>query len=206
MPRSWSGPTGWRVPPHARIGLQHRALGACRSRGGPGPAGHLRLQRPRVRRVHARVMAGAGRAVQRQLPLRQKRASVPARRFRRDRPDLSRDVRAAGHRRAAPASALCACSIQIADESGNDLVHGAVDYDSIVALRVCAAATGRAVTRRPVRPLHRRHDRACPKACCGVSTTSSCHAFGGRNMGTGELTQSYDEIAKRVTRTRAPRS
>ena len=48
--------------------------------------------------------------------------------------------------------------IQIADESGNDLVHGAVDYESIVASGASAAADGRAVTRRPVCALHRRHD------------------------------------------------
>ena len=35
------------------------------------------------------------------------------------------------------------------------------------------AAAGRAVARRPVRALHRRHDRACRRVCCGVSTTSS---------------------------------
>ena len=48
--------------------------------------------------------------------------------------------------------------IQIADESGNDLVHGAVDYESIVGVGRRRTAAGRAVTRRPLRALHRRHD------------------------------------------------
>ena len=49
--------------------------------------------------------------------------------------------------------------IQIADDSGNDLVHGAVDYESIVGVGRTAAAAGRTLPRRPVRALHRRHHR-----------------------------------------------
>ncbi|WP_333891037.1 acyl-CoA synthetase [Mycolicibacterium gadium] len=87
--------------------------------------------------------------------------------------------------------------IQIADDSGNDLVHGAVDYESIVRSGssdpppvepspddLYVLYTG-GTTGMPKGVLWRQHD---------IFMTS----FGGRNMATGELTQSYDEIAKRV--------
>ncbi len=119
------------------------------------------------------VMAGPGRAVQRQLPVRQERASLPARRFRRHRTDLPRDVRAARRRREAASFRNLRVLIQIADESGNDLVHGAVDYESIVEVGHAryAARTSRPPTTctcsTPAAP------RACPRVCCGASTTSS---------------------------------
>lgn len=87
--------------------------------------------------------------------------------------------------------------IQIADESGNDLVHGAVDYESIVKSGtpvlppnepspddLYVLYTG-GTTGMPKGVLWRQHD---------IFMTS----FGGRNMYTGEVTGSYDEIAKRV--------
>ncbi|MCV7300598.1 acyl-CoA synthetase [Mycobacterium barrassiae] len=86
--------------------------------------------------------------------------------------------------------------IQIADDSGNDLVHGAVDYDSIVTSGpseppplepspddLYVLYTG-GTTGMPKGVLWRQHD---------IFMTS----FGGRNMATGELTRSYDEIAQR---------
>jgi fatty-acyl-CoA synthase len=87
--------------------------------------------------------------------------------------------------------------IQIADESGNDLVHGAVNYESIVASGMTQPPpvvpspddlyvlyTG-GTTGMPKGVLWRQHD---------IFMTS----FGGRNMYTGEVAGSYDEIAKRV--------
>jgi acyl-CoA synthetase (AMP-forming)/AMP-acid ligase II len=86
--------------------------------------------------------------------------------------------------------------IQIADESGNDLVHGAVDYESIVASRTSGPPrvepspddlyvlyTG-GTTGMPKGVLWRQHD---------IFMTS----FGGRSLYTGELANSCDEIAKR---------
>ena len=86
--------------------------------------------------------------------------------------------------------------IQIADESGNDLVHGAVDYESIVASRTSGPPrvepspddlyvlyTG-GTTGMPKGVLWRQHD---------IFMTS----FGGRSLYTGELANSYDEIANR---------
>ncbi len=87
--------------------------------------------------------------------------------------------------------------IQIADDSGNDLVHGAVDYDSIVK-------SGSAEP-PPVEPspddlyvLYTGGTTGMPKGVLWRQHDIFMTSFGGRNMATGELTQSYDEIAKRV--------
>jgi fatty-acyl-CoA synthase len=87
--------------------------------------------------------------------------------------------------------------IQIADDSGNDLVHGAVDYHSIVA-------SGSAEP-PPVEPspddlyvLYTGGTTGMPKGVLWRQHDIFMTSFGGRNMATGELTASYDEIAKRV--------
>lgn len=87
--------------------------------------------------------------------------------------------------------------IQIADDSGNDLLHGAVDYDSIVGSSpsqpppvqhspddLYVLYTG-GTTGMPKGVLWRQHD---------IFMTS----FGGRNLMTGEPAGSLDEIAERV--------
>jgi len=94
--------------------------------------------------------------------------------------------------------------IQIADESGNDLVHGAVDYESVVAsgptqLPPVEASpddlyvlyTG-GTTGMPKGVLWRQHD---------IFMTS----FGGRSLYTGELANTYDEIVKRCVEAPATR-
>ncbi|WP_006245587.1 acyl-CoA synthetase [Mycolicibacterium tusciae] len=87
--------------------------------------------------------------------------------------------------------------IQIADESGNDLVHGAVDYDSIMKSGSSQPP--------PVEPspddlyvLYTGGTTGMPKGVLWRQHDIFMTSFGGRNMATGELTQSYDEIAKRV--------
>jgi len=87
--------------------------------------------------------------------------------------------------------------IQIADDSGNDLVHGAVDYESIVA--------SRSVEPPPVEPspddlyvLYTGGTTGMPKGVLWRQHDIFMTSFGGRNMATGELTTSYDDIAKRV--------
>ena len=87
--------------------------------------------------------------------------------------------------------------IQIADESGNDLVHGAVDYESIVA-------SGSAEP-PPVEPspddlyvLYTGGTTGMPKGVLWRQHDIFMTSFGGRNMYTGEVVASYDEIAKRV--------
>jgi acyl-CoA synthetase (AMP-forming)/AMP-acid ligase II len=88
--------------------------------------------------------------------------------------------------------------IQIADDSGNDLVHGAVDYDRIIRSSpsqpppvqhspddLYVLYTG-GTTGMPKGVLWRQHD---------IFMTS----FGGRNLMTGEPAGSVDEIVARVT-------
>ena len=194
------------LPALPRTGLPHRAVGAGRPRGRPGPAGHLRLQRPRVRRGDARRMAGAGGPVQRQLPLCEERTAVPARGLR-VRPRCSTTRRS--HRaspRCCPSLPQLRVLIQIADDSGNDLVHGAVDYESIVASGppqpppvepspddLYVLYTG-GTTGMPKGVLWRQHD---------IFMTS----FGGRNMYTGERHRSPTTRSPSASpRIRAPRS
>ncbi|WP_448410446.1 acyl-CoA synthetase [Mycolicibacterium sp. XJ647] len=87
--------------------------------------------------------------------------------------------------------------IQIADDSGNDLVHGAVDYESIVA--------SGSVAPPPVEPspddlyvLYTGGTTGMPKGVLWRQHDIFMTSFGGRNMATGELTTSYEEIGKRV--------
>lgn len=87
--------------------------------------------------------------------------------------------------------------IQIADDSGNDLVHGAVDYESIVRSGSSEPP--------PVEPspddlyvLYTGGTTGMPKGVLWRQHDIFMTSFGGRNMATGELTQSYDEIATRV--------
>jgi acyl-CoA synthetase (AMP-forming)/AMP-acid ligase II len=88
--------------------------------------------------------------------------------------------------------------IQIADESGNDLVHGAVDYESIVG-------SGAAVL-PPVEPspddlyvLYTGGTTGMPKGVLWRQHDIFMTSFGGRNLYTGELANSYEDIAKRVS-------
>ncbi|ULE33284.1 acyl-CoA synthetase [Mycobacterium sp. IDR2000157661] len=87
--------------------------------------------------------------------------------------------------------------IQIADDSGNELLDGATDYESIVVSGTAVLPpnepspddlyvlyTG-GTTGMPKGVLWRQHD---------IFMTS----FGGRSLYTGELATSYDDIAKRV--------
>jgi fatty-acyl-CoA synthase len=87
--------------------------------------------------------------------------------------------------------------IQISDDSGDDLIHGAVDYESIVG--------SGAATPPPVEPspddlyvLYTGGTTGMPKGVLWRQHDIFMTSFGGRNMGTGQLTQSYDEIAERV--------
>ncbi|MGV0852868.1 acyl-CoA synthetase [Mycolicibacterium phlei] len=87
--------------------------------------------------------------------------------------------------------------IQIADDSGNELLDGAVDYESIVG-------SGDA-TPPPVEPspddlyvLYTGGTTGMPKGVLWRQHDIFMTSFGGRNMATGELITSLDDIAKRV--------
>jgi fatty-acyl-CoA synthase len=87
--------------------------------------------------------------------------------------------------------------IQIADDSGNELLHGAVDYESIVS-----ASTDAAI---PVEPspddlyvLYTGGTTGMPKGVLWRQHDIFMTAFGGRNMVTGEKAQSVEEIVGRA--------
>ncbi|WP_124711703.1 acyl-CoA synthetase [Mycolicibacterium nivoides] len=87
--------------------------------------------------------------------------------------------------------------IQIADGSGNELLHGAVDYESIVS-----ASTDAAI---PVEPspddlyvLYTGGTTGMPKGVLWRQHDIFMTAFGGRNMVTGEKAQSVEEIVGRA--------
>ena len=86
--------------------------------------------------------------------------------------------------------------IQIADESGNDLVHGAVDYESVVASGPTQLP--------PVEPspddlyvLYTGGTTGMPKGVLWRQHDIFMTSFGGRSLYTGELANTYDEIVKR---------
>jgi len=86
--------------------------------------------------------------------------------------------------------------IQIADDSGNDLVHGAVDYESIVASGPAQLP--------PVEPspddlyvLYTGGTTGMPKGALWRQHDIFMTSFGGRSLYTGELANTYDEIVKR---------
>jgi len=94
--------------------------------------------------------------------------------------------------------------IQIADDSGNDLVHGAVDYESIVASGPAQLP--------PVEPspddlyvLYTGGTTGMPKGVLWRQHDIFMTSFGGRSLYTGELANTYDEIVKRCVEAPATR-
>ncbi len=86
--------------------------------------------------------------------------------------------------------------IQIADDSGNELLPGAVDYESIVS--------GGPSDPPPVEPspddlyvLYTGGTTGMPKGVLWRQHDIFMTSFGGRSLYTGELTTSYDDIARR---------
>ena len=85
--------------------------------------------------------------------------------------------------------------IQIADDSGNDLVHGAVDYESIVASGASQPP--------PVEPspddlyvLYTGGTTGMPKGVLWRAHDIFMTSFGGRSLYTGDVIGSLEEIAK----------
>ncbi|QZT64003.1 MULTISPECIES: acyl-CoA synthetase [Mycolicibacterium] len=86
--------------------------------------------------------------------------------------------------------------IQIADDSGNELLPGAVDYESIVAEGPADAP--------PVEPspddlyvLYTGGTTGMPKGVLWRQHDIFMTSFGGRSLYTGELVSTYDDIAAR---------
>lgn len=86
--------------------------------------------------------------------------------------------------------------IQIADDSGNELLDGAVDYESIVTAEAC----GPAVTPSPddLYVLYTGGTTGMPKGVLWRQHDIFMTAFGGRNMMTGEPAGSVRDIVARV--------
>ena len=92
---------------------------------GPGPPRPLPAQRPRVPRGDARRLRRPGGAVQRELPLRRRGAALPARRLAGRRRSSTTRPSPRCWPRSAPTCPTSQLLLQVADDSGHDLLPGA---------------------------------------------------------------------------------
>ena len=162
------------LPALARTGLPHRTRRAGRSRGRARTCSGIYAYNGNE---YLEAMLGRlprpGRPLQRQLPLRRGTnwstcSPTPVRPPWSTTPSSRR-----ASPTSAPAAAACGCSSRSPTTPATTCLHGAVDYESIVAR---ALRSRRRSSRRPTTSTCSTPAAppACPRACCGDSTTSSC--------------------------------
>ncbi|OMC41343.1 acyl-CoA synthetase [Mycobacterium sp. GA-1841] len=89
--------------------------------------------------------------------------------------------------------------IQIADDSGNELLDGAVDYESIVADTSTLAALPVEPSADDLYVLYTGGTTGMPKGVLWRQHDIFMTAFGGRNMMTGAKAESVEEITTRAS-------
>ena len=161
-------------------------------------------ERDRVPRGDAGRVQAAGGPDQRQLPLRRGRAALPLRRRRPRRADRApRSSRPRSLR-----SRRCAVAATAARRRGRQRrrsrCRGAVDYEDALA----AAPPPERRTSRTGRPTTstsstRAAPRACPRASCGATRTSSSPPWAAA---TRSSRGNYVTVARRARRSACPRS
>ena len=85
--------------------------------------------------------------------------------------------------------------IQVADESGNALLPGAVDYESIVATPAPASGMPE-VSGDDLYILYTGGTARMPKACCGGNMTSSCRPWAAARWVLPNLSTPTPELAE----------
>ena len=140
--------------------------------GARRPRGDLLVQQHRVRRDDARGLQAARRPDQRELPLRRGRAAptsstTPTRRRSSSSAQFSPTVAAVR-----PRLPQLRHFVVIDDGTGADLAgRSAGPYERGPRRGVARARLRPRVRRRPLHPLHRRHDRDARRASCGATRT-----------------------------------
>ncbi|UXA19638.1 acyl-CoA synthetase [Mycobacterium sp. SMC-4] len=87
--------------------------------------------------------------------------------------------------------------IQIADDSGNELLPGAVDYDSIISTDSPGAPPPVTPSPDDLYVLYTGGTTGMPKGVLWRQHDIFMASFGGRSLYTGELATTYDEIVAR---------
>ncbi len=170
---------------------------ARRARVAPGSPGHLRLQRQRVPRGDARRVQGPGRAGERELPLRRRGAPLPARRQRRPGASCSTPRSRRRWPRCSPTCRGLEVLLQVADDSGNDLLPGAEWYEEALA----AASPARPAWADEWSPddqyiLYTGGTTGMPKGVLWRQADIYRTSMGGRNQATGQPWSSVDELVE----------
>ena len=162
---SWDQVTERTAPPGQRARSPTASAGATDlddCAGWESPHDHvapLPAQRQRLPRGPARRGQGRRRRVQRQLPLRGRRAGLPVPGLRRRGHRLPRLLRRHPRRGPPPPRPSSRCCSASTTAPATSCCPGALDYEEALAAASPAPPAVELVARRPLRALHRRHHR-----------------------------------------------